>query len=73
MHMIGYEHLGMNLTLILITGLEQVIQISVVILFCVKTGLSVVTPLYDVLRNAGQVKAGFSCHDSPPCEVVIEE
>jgi hypothetical protein len=56
---VGAEYLGMNDRKKLFGGFAQIPTITISILFGIKTGLAVMSTLYDMLWNSGKVKRGL--------------
>ncbi len=67
MHMIGHEHLSMNLALVIDRSGRQIIQVAPIIRIGKRTGPAVVAAMNDVLWNSRQNKPWFSWHGIPPC------
>ena len=67
MNMVAHQYISMNDGLIFLRGIKQVTFIAKIVFFYVKAWLSIVTTLYDVLRNTWYCKSRLSCHCPPPC------
>ena len=64
MHMVGHEHIGVNVTAFAQRDLAQFIPIAVVVDRVEEAGLPVVAALNDVLGNTSQIQSGLSRHDA---------
>lgn len=58
MNMIGHQHIGVQITLMLLAGLSKLAQVKLIVLIRVKNGFTVIAPNNYMLGLAGQVKAG---------------
>jgi hypothetical protein len=52
MNMIRHQDIGVYRRLVVCGGFFQIMQVSSIILFSVKTRLAIITPLYNMLRNS---------------------
>jgi hypothetical protein len=50
--MIRHQDIGVYRRLVVCGGFFQIMQVSPIILFGVKTRLALITPLYNMLRNS---------------------
>lgn len=64
--MIGHQHIGMNVAPSAPRRSSQDIQIGESVFVTKKTDLAVITPLRNVLWNAGNVEPARSWHDRAP-------
>ena len=70
--MVGHQYIGMYMATVTFGHFVEHIQITLVVHFGKETGFSVVAALDDMLRNAGETKAGFTRHIlSPTCKLLL--
>jgi hypothetical protein len=64
--MVGHQHIGMNVTLVLVGGIRQFSQIEPIILICTKYHATIVASLNDMLRVPWQNISRQSRYDFIP-------
>lgn len=70
-HMVGHQHVGMNLAATLEHDLVHFPQVAEIVAGLKETGLAVVAALYDVLGDSGKVEPWSAWHgQTPMCGVL---
>jgi len=61
-HVVGYQHTGVNDAIRLLADGLQRVEIEMIILFAEETRLEITAALYDMLRNTRQIETRLPCH-----------
>lgn len=71
MDMVRHEHIGMNLTRMLLPSRAQRIEVKKIVILAEKDITSVISPVDDVLRLSGKDKSGLTGHGLAPLGAAI--